>query len=100
MTELFAPAPEDMKIGELYRVMADKHQEGAIKLEKASSDQTVILDLPKGLYRVLQVEALLLDETIEQSCLGRLKEIMESYLDSDGFEVMLQQTYKEGMVTQ
>ena len=95
MTELYAPAPEEMKLGEIYRVVPDREHQGAFKLEKASTDRTVILDLPKGLYRVLQVEAVLLDETVEQACVARLKETMESYLSADGFMDMLQKTLKE-----
>ena len=43
----------------------------------------------------MQVEALLLDVTIEQACLDRLKEAMESYLDSDAFQEMLQKTFQD-----
>ena len=60
----------------------------------------VELDLPTGLYKVLQVEAVLLDETIEQASIARLKEIMESVLSADGFGDMLQKTLKEEPVTQ
>jgi hypothetical protein len=54
----------------------------------------VELELPAGLYKVMQVEALLLDISIQQACFDRLKEVMESYLDSDGFNDMLQKTFQ------
>ena len=58
-----------------------------------------MIELPKGLHKVMKIEALLLDESIEQACLARLKETMESYLDSDGFKEWLQETFKGEEVT-
>ena len=59
----------------------------------------VELYLPPGLYKVMQVDALLCDESVEQACVARLKEVMESALDADGFMDTLQKTLKEEEVT-
>jgi hypothetical protein len=88
-----------MKLGEIYRVLKFKHHASTLRLEKVGNNHTVAIELPKGLYRVMQVEALLLDETIEQACVARLKETMESYLDSDGFKEWLQETFQEKQLT-
>lgn len=45
MTELYAPAPEEMKIGDVFRVVADQDHKGAFKLEKESSDQQQRMNL-------------------------------------------------------
>lgn len=89
MTDLYGP--DAMKLGEVYWVVNGKK---GLRLEKVSSDKSVILDLPEGLHKVMQVEALLLNQSVEQACLDRLKEVMASYLTSEGFTEMLQKTFE------
>ena len=38
MTELYAPAPEEMKLDEIYRVVPDREHQGAVRLEKVSNE--------------------------------------------------------------
>jgi len=76
----------DAQIAALERIAARK--------EKVGTDQTVILDLPEGVYKLLHAGVVLNGPTTEQRCLDRLNEIMTSWLDSDGPGDMMQQVFK------
>jgi hypothetical protein len=53
----------------------------------------VELELPKGLFKFMQLQAVLFDMTVEQVCVNQLKESTESLLDSDGLPESIRNAY-------
>ncbi|HJS83180.1 MAG TPA: hypothetical protein VJ742_10150 [Nitrososphaera sp.] len=92
MVDMYGPTPEEMKVGEIYRVVQDGEK---LRLEKV--DGNTVITMPQNLRKVIAIEAILADMTLEQAIVDDLKDLIKVRLEGDPFyHEWIEQIYNKG----
>jgi len=95
MTDLIGPSPEEMKPGELYRVIEGNERRG-YKLEKVEGKgNLVVVDLPPNIAYLLRIYAFILEDTLEGMILQELEQSVENWKDGYVLGEEIGKNYRE-----
>ena len=94
MTDILGNVDLDkLKPGDLLKVVSSGKKDLALEKVEAGKTAPVLLEMPKGLHRVLLARSTLFDNSLNQEIIELLDEVMQGWIEvavSDEFEIIKQ----------